>query len=100
MNAWPDQTSIAQFNKYYKDSWAVAASKGTATAFSGNSGETKSGRITFAFRARDGADTRLVVDLKAADRTRTDVRVSGSADPARPAAAVRGWLDGTSLDCP
>ena len=25
MNAWPDQTSIAQFNKYYNDSWAVAA---------------------------------------------------------------------------
>ena len=27
MNAWPDQTSIAQLNKYYYDSWAVAASQ-------------------------------------------------------------------------
>jgi endonuclease/exonuclease/phosphatase family metal-dependent hydrolase len=53
MNAWPDQTSIAQFNKYYKDSWAVAASKGTATAFSGNSGETKNGRIDYIFYSRN-----------------------------------------------
>ena len=56
MNAWPDQTSIAQFNKYYKDSWAVAASKGTATAFSGNSGETKNGRIDYIFYSRNSAN--------------------------------------------
>jgi endonuclease/exonuclease/phosphatase family metal-dependent hydrolase len=53
MNAWPDQTSIAQFNKYYKDSWAVAAANGTATAFSGNSGETKNGRIDYIFYSRN-----------------------------------------------
>ena len=47
MNAWPDQTSIAQYNKTYYDSWAVAAANGTATAFSGNNGETKSGRIDY-----------------------------------------------------
>ncbi|MEN3340258.1 MAG: hypothetical protein V7647_3934 [Acidobacteriota bacterium] len=52
MNAWPDQTSIAQLNKYFSDSWAVAASKGTATAFSGNSGETKSGRIDYIFYSK------------------------------------------------
>ena len=27
MNAWPDQTSIAQFTQSYNDSWAVAASR-------------------------------------------------------------------------
>ena len=52
MNAWPDQTSIAQLNKTFSDSWAVAASKGTATAFSGNSGETKSGRIDYIFYSK------------------------------------------------
>jgi endonuclease/exonuclease/phosphatase family metal-dependent hydrolase len=52
MNAWPDQTSIAQLNKTFYDSWAVAASKGTATAFSGNSGETKSGRIDYIFYSK------------------------------------------------
>jgi len=52
MNAWPDQTSIAQFIKTFNDSWAVAASKGTAYAFSGNSGETKSGRIDYIFYSR------------------------------------------------
>jgi endonuclease/exonuclease/phosphatase family metal-dependent hydrolase len=52
MNAWPDQTSIAQFNKYYNDSWAVAASKGTAVAFSGNTGETKKGRIDYIFYSK------------------------------------------------
>jgi endonuclease/exonuclease/phosphatase family metal-dependent hydrolase len=52
MNAWPDQTSIAQLNKYFYDSWAVASSKGTATAFSGNSGETKNGRIDYIFYSK------------------------------------------------
>ena len=52
MNAWPDQTSIAQFNKYYYDSWAVAAKNGTAIAFSGNSGETKKGRIDYIFYSK------------------------------------------------
>jgi endonuclease/exonuclease/phosphatase family metal-dependent hydrolase len=52
MNAWPDQTSIAQLNKYFNDSWAVAASKGTAKAFSGNSGETKNGRIDYIFYSK------------------------------------------------
>ena len=28
MNAWPDQTSIAEFNKHYRDSWTDAKSKG------------------------------------------------------------------------
>jgi len=49
MNAWPDQTSIAQFTKTYRDSWAVAAANGTATAFAGNTGETKKGRIDYIF---------------------------------------------------
>jgi endonuclease/exonuclease/phosphatase family metal-dependent hydrolase len=52
MNAWPDQSSIGQLNKYFNDTWAVAASKGTAYAFSGNSGETKSGRIDYIFYSR------------------------------------------------
>jgi endonuclease/exonuclease/phosphatase family metal-dependent hydrolase len=56
MNAWPDQTSIAQFNKYYNDSWTVAKTKGTATAFSGNNGETKSGRIDYIFYSKASAN--------------------------------------------
>lgn len=56
MNAWPDQSSIAQLNKYYYDSWAVAASKGTAIAFSGNSGETKNGRIDYIFYSKGSSD--------------------------------------------
>ena len=52
MNAWPDQTSIAKFNQSYYDSWTVAAAKGTATAFSGNNGETKNGRIDYIFYSK------------------------------------------------
>jgi len=52
MNAWPDQSSIGQLNKYFHDSWSVAASKGTAYAFSGNNGETKKGRIDYIFYSR------------------------------------------------
>jgi len=59
MNAWPDQTSIAQFNKYYNDSWAVAAKAGTALSFSGNTGETKKGRIDYIFYSKNA--TSLVV---------------------------------------
>jgi len=47
LNAWPDQASIQHFNTLYYDSWSVAQSKGTATAFYGNNGETKNGRIDY-----------------------------------------------------
>ena len=53
MNAWPNQTSIAHFNQTYHDSWAVAAAKGTATAFAGNNGETKNGRIDYIFYSKN-----------------------------------------------
>jgi len=56
MNAWPDQSSIAYFNKYYKDSWAVAVANGTAKAFSGNDGETKKGRIDYIFYSRNAGN--------------------------------------------
>ena len=52
MNAWPDQTSIAQYDKYFMDSWAVAAANGTAIAFAGNNGETKKGRIDYIFYSK------------------------------------------------
>jgi endonuclease/exonuclease/phosphatase family metal-dependent hydrolase len=52
MNAWPDQTSIAHINQSYYDSWTVAANQGTAVAFSGNTGQTKSGRIDYIFYSK------------------------------------------------
>jgi endonuclease/exonuclease/phosphatase family metal-dependent hydrolase len=55
MNAWPDQTSIAQFTQTYYDSWAVAAESAAATAFAGNNGETKSGRIDYIFYSKNSA---------------------------------------------
>ena len=60
MNAWPNQTSIAHFNTLYYDSWAVAAASGTATAFSGNNGETKNGRIDYIFYSRNAASLKVV----------------------------------------
>lgn len=58
MNAWPDQSSIAEVNKTYYDSWAVAESKGTAYAFSGlsPSGATKKGRIDYIFYSRSAGN--------------------------------------------
>jgi endonuclease/exonuclease/phosphatase family metal-dependent hydrolase len=56
MNAWPDQTSIAKLNLTYYDSWAVAAAAGKATAFTGNKGETKSGRIDYIFYSKGSAN--------------------------------------------
>jgi endonuclease/exonuclease/phosphatase family metal-dependent hydrolase len=52
MNAWPDQSSIAQLNKFFYDSWAIAASKGTTVAFSGNDGQTKNGRIDYIYYSK------------------------------------------------
>ncbi len=60
MNAWPDQSSIAQINKYFYDSWAVAASKGKAIAFSGNSGETKKGRIDYIFYSKGASHLSVI----------------------------------------
>jgi exonuclease III len=61
MNAWPDQTSIAEYNKTYNDSWAVAELAGKATAFSGSNpfGATKNGRIDYIFYSKKA--TNLVV---------------------------------------
>jgi endonuclease/exonuclease/phosphatase family metal-dependent hydrolase len=56
MNAWPDQTSIGHFNTLYYDSWTVALSKGTATAFPGNNGETKNGRIDYIFYSKGSSN--------------------------------------------
>jgi endonuclease/exonuclease/phosphatase family metal-dependent hydrolase len=56
MNAWPDQSSIAHFTRTYKDSWAVAAANGTAVAFAGNNGETRSGRIDYIFYSGGASD--------------------------------------------
>jgi endonuclease/exonuclease/phosphatase family metal-dependent hydrolase len=53
MNAWPDQTSIGHINQTYYDSWTVAANQGAATAFAGNAGETKNGRIDYIFYSKN-----------------------------------------------
>ena len=62
MNAWPDQTSIAEYDKTYKDSWAVASSKGTAYQFSGLSpdGATKKGRIDYIFYSKNASNLATV----------------------------------------
>ncbi len=51
MNAWPDQSSIAEYNKTYYDSWTVATREGTAYQYAGLSpdGATKKGRIDYIF---------------------------------------------------
>jgi endonuclease/exonuclease/phosphatase family metal-dependent hydrolase len=57
MNAWPDQSSIAEFNKHYRDSWADASNKGKATQFSGLNpdGATKNGRIDYIFYSKSAS---------------------------------------------
>lgn len=54
MNAWPDQSSIAEINKTYNDAWTVAANSGTATGISGITpfGATKKGRIDYIFYSK------------------------------------------------
>ena len=53
-NAWPDHRSYAYMVDQYADSWAVAASNGDASSFSGNSpfGATRNGRIDYIFHGR------------------------------------------------
>lgn len=52
MNAWPNQTSIGHFNETYHDSWTVALNQGAASAFPGNDGQTKNGRIDYIFYSK------------------------------------------------
>ena len=70
MNAWPDQTSIAEINKTYYDAWTTAANKGAATGISGISpfGATKKGRIDYIFHSRNAPN--LVVLSAATPDTR------------------------------
>ena len=71
MNAWPDQTSIGHINQTYYDSWTVARNQGSAVAFAGNSGETKSGRIDFIFFSKNSRNLSVkssqVYDTRAAN---------------------------------
>ena len=62
MNAWPDQSSIAEYNKTYKDSWAMASSKGTAYEYSGLTpdGATKKGRIDYLFYSSSASNLSTV----------------------------------------
>jgi endonuclease/exonuclease/phosphatase family metal-dependent hydrolase len=62
MNAWPDQSSIAEYNKTYNDSWAVAELAGKAVAFSGlsPSGATKNGRIDYILYSKKAANLFVV----------------------------------------
>lgn len=62
MNAWPDQSSIAEFRKTYYDSWAVAESKGKAISFSGlsPSGATKKGRIDYILYSKQASNLVLL----------------------------------------
>jgi len=80
--------------------WPATAAAGQGDVQGTLDNDAKRGRIALAFRSRHGADTRLVVELAARDREHTDVRVSGPSDIAQPAGAIRGWLEGTSVDCP
>ncbi len=57
-NAWPDQSSIAEMNGAYHDSWTAALAIGRALTFSGNSpiGATKNGRIDYIWLSKGSAD--------------------------------------------
>jgi endonuclease/exonuclease/phosphatase family metal-dependent hydrolase len=71
MNAWPDQSSIQYLNTYYNDSWTVAVQNGTATTFSGNSGETKNGRIDYIYYSK-GASNLFVQSSRVYDTRDAD----------------------------
>jgi endonuclease/exonuclease/phosphatase family metal-dependent hydrolase len=68
MNAWPDQSSISEYDRSYYDSWAIAETKGTASQFSGLSpdGATKNGRIDYIFYSKNAPDL-VVVSSKVTD---------------------------------
>jgi endonuclease/exonuclease/phosphatase family metal-dependent hydrolase len=47
-----DVPAANAFNRSYYDSWTTAANNGTASAFPGNHGETKNGRIDYIFYSK------------------------------------------------
>ena len=82
MNAWPDQTSIAQLNKYFYDSWAIAASKGTRGRVfrQQRRDEERPDRLHLLFEERQ-ADGEVVAGLRHARFQRRDaVRSPAGAD--------------------
>ncbi|HVL69634.1 MAG TPA: endonuclease/exonuclease/phosphatase family protein [Vicinamibacterales bacterium] len=68
MNAWPDQSSIAELNQTYHDAWTVAASLGTATGVAGITpwGATKKGRIDYIYVSKSASDV-AVIDATVVD---------------------------------
>jgi endonuclease/exonuclease/phosphatase family metal-dependent hydrolase len=68
MNAWPDQSSIAEINTTYNDAWTVATNNGTATGISGITpfGATKKGRIDYIFFSKS-APNLVVINASTPD---------------------------------
>jgi endonuclease/exonuclease/phosphatase family metal-dependent hydrolase len=68
MNAWPDQTSIAEIARQYRDSWTDAAARSKALQFSGLApdGATKKGRIDYIFYSK-GSSALAVVQSQVVD---------------------------------
>lgn len=75
MNAWPDQASVAELNRDYRDSWADARASGAAIQFPGLApdGATRNGRIDYIFYSRHAANLAVVrsevVDTRDGRRT-------------------------------
>jgi endonuclease/exonuclease/phosphatase family metal-dependent hydrolase len=58
MNAWPDQSSIAEFTSRYRDSWTEATNNGTSAQPSGlpEPGATRNGRIDYIFYSKGSSN--------------------------------------------
>jgi endonuclease/exonuclease/phosphatase (EEP) superfamily protein YafD len=69
MNAWPDQSSIAEMRKAFYDSWAVAEAAGKASSFPGNSpfGATKNGRIDYIWYSKTNSTFLRVLSSQVPD---------------------------------
>jgi endonuclease/exonuclease/phosphatase family metal-dependent hydrolase len=56
-NAWPSTTENAEMKEKYRDSWAVAKTAGTATAYPGNEdGKTRGSRIDYIYYSQTASN--------------------------------------------
>jgi endonuclease/exonuclease/phosphatase family metal-dependent hydrolase len=83
LNAWPDQTSIAEMNRSFYDSWAVAEKAGKASSFAGNSpfGATKNGRIDYIFYSKEDSSVLRVIRSQVPDTRNANRRMPSDHRP-------------------
>ncbi len=63
-------------------------------------GPSRGGKVTFSFRSTAGLETFMTAEIRGVEPNRTVVHIKVAPEWASHAKLLRGWISGTSSECP